>query len=392
MDIAILGAGVAGIATAITLKKKGFSVSVYEQRPKPETIGAGVVLWPNASFVIDQLGLTEQISAIAGQPKEMARFTDKGEKLGAIDIEALDRHMGYTSYSILRRDLQDVLLEELKRNQIEIRYDHRVSGFRSLAEGRTAVVFEHGLTINPDLIIGADGRMRSVAREYVLGDNSPVYQGFINWIGTVETEQPILTEENVFDFWGQGERFGIVPISDRKLYWGAAATCKQALKTGPLDDKAELKARFNRWPDPIRQIIEQTALADIRAIYVHDHDPVSRWHKDNVLLIGDAAHAPLPTSGQGACQALEDAWVLAEHLNRQSEDLETQLTGFTQQRFHKTSAITHGARSLARSLFDEDRKNIQQRNESAKEMDYQAMADGMAKGWGSGLPLGASEN
>ena len=101
-------------------------------------------------------------------------------------------------------------------------------------------------------------------------------------------------------------------------------------------------AIFNNqgWPGPIPTIIEGTPESAINKIFVHDHEPITVWHRDNVLLLGDSAHAPLPTSGQGACQAMEDAWHLARCLQDHPDSLQEAFQSYTALRLKKTSAIT----------------------------------------------------
>ena len=111
------------------------------------------------------------------------------------------------------------------------------------------------------------------------------------------------------------------------------------------------------------------------------------WHKDNVLVIGDAAHAPLPTSGQGACQALEDAWHLAELLGTYDGNIDSVFSEFTKVRFQKTTTITMGARKFASSLFNTDPEFCFQRNQNSMSTDFDTVVSGMARGWSSGLPL-----
>jgi 2-polyprenyl-6-methoxyphenol hydroxylase-like FAD-dependent oxidoreductase len=120
---------------------------------------------------------------------------------------------------------------------------------------------------------------------------------------------------------------------------------------------------------------------------VHDHDPIKVWHKDNVVLLGDAAHSALPTSGQGACQALEDAWHLAKYLADSANTIDQAFALYTQIRQAKTTAITMGGRALATSIFNPDSKACKYRDEKSKQTDYQQMVIAMAKGWSSGLPL-----
>ncbi|MBD1583951.1 FAD-dependent monooxygenase [Pseudoalteromonas sp. S16_S37] len=118
-----------------------------------------------------------------------------------------------------------------------------------------------------------------------------------------------------------------------------------------------------------------------------DHGPIDTWYKDNVLLIGDAAHAPLPTSGQGACQALEDAWHLANCFSSHPFDIAAIFKQFNTLRVAKTTNITMMGRQLAKSIFNSTPDYCKQRNERAKNTDLSAMVNAMASGFGSGLPL-----
>lgn len=386
MDVIILGAGVGGVTSAIALSRKGYKVRIFDRTETSSQIGAGVVLWPNASFVLQELGVLDKIALVSGQPTRMQRFDQYGDELGYLDICLLNQHMGLPSYSILRRDLQEILLSELSRLGVEVEYQHTAIEILSAANGKARVRFNNGLELQPDLIIGADGRMRSVARKYVHEDNTPIYQGFINWIGVLESSQAMFSDPYVSDYWGVGERFGIVPINPHKCYW-AGGKASEHIEVSTDSAKDELMAIFKTWPEPITQIIQNSDTQSMNKIHVHDHDPIDTWHRDTVILIGDSAHAPLPTSGQGACQAMEDAWHLGNALDTFPQDLNQALTHFTQLRRDKTHSITYAARNLANSLFNQDSEYCLQRNEQSRILDYTAMAQGMAKGWGQGLPL-----
>ncbi|NQY65110.1 MAG: FAD-dependent monooxygenase [Alteromonadaceae bacterium] len=152
--------------------------------------------------------------------------------------------------------------------------------------------------------------------------------------------------------------------------------------------KNELNNRFKHWPQPIATIIiNKTPISSINKIYVHDHNPIKFWSKNNVLLIGDAAHAPLPTSGQGACQALEDAWHLANCLMESDGEINQALSHFNKLRSAKTTGIIMGGRQLAKSIFNNDPIYCQQRNLASINTDFQSAVMGMAKGWANGLPI-----
>ena len=111
MEIGILGGGIAGLSVALALSKQGYSPRVYERRAGPATMGAGVTLWPNAGFVLEELGLLQDIAAVGGRPVAMHRQDAAGNSLGGIDIALLDQIMGHPTHTILRRDLQAALLD-----------------------------------------------------------------------------------------------------------------------------------------------------------------------------------------------------------------------------------------------------------------------------------------
>ena len=385
--IAILGAGVGGVTIAIALIQRGYKISIFERTPEPAHIGAGIVVWPNASFVLSEMGLLSKIAALAGRPEKMQRMSAQGEDLGYIDITALDKRMGFSSYAILRRDLQSVLLGELSRQGVEVLYDHSVSSIVADGHGKTTINFKNGLQLKPDIVIGADGRMKSIARQFVNGNNKPIYQGFINWIGVYESDANIVNEMSVFDVWGIGERFGVVPITKNKVYW-AGAKVQEIIDPAELSsNKEELSSIFHSWPNPIPDIIRKTPELLIKKIFVHDHDPIATWYKDNVILIGDSAHASLPTSGQGACQAMEDAWHLANYLQAYPSSIQVAFETFSETRREKTATIIYAARSFAASLFNRDAEFCRQRNAQSKLTDYFAVVESMARYWGQGLPI-----
>ncbi|EKS9796663.1 MULTISPECIES: FAD-dependent oxidoreductase [Burkholderia] len=392
MDIAILGAGVAGMSTALALGRQGHRIRLYERRPSETTMGAGVVLWPNAGFVLEQLGLLPDIVEVSGHLRAMRCMDRDGTPFKRVDIGELDRYMGFPTRSILRRDLQAVLARHVAAHDIEVCFGHCATAIDTGTDGRTVVHFDNGVAITPDLAIGADGRMNSVARRYVVGNATPVYQGFVNWIGVAQSDVPLVDDVSIFDYWGQRERFGIVAVDRHRMYWAAARAEAEiddndsnSDAAAPDDPGRLLERLFDGWPAPIADVMRATPPGSIAKIRVHDLDPVDVWHRGNVLLIGDAAHAPLPTSGQGACQALEDAWHLArcldEHGKGNGSDLDAALASFTLRRSRKTTAITLRAREFARRLFGNDT------HEAAQEVDPIAEIEALANAWGAGLPM-----
>jgi 2-polyprenyl-6-methoxyphenol hydroxylase-like FAD-dependent oxidoreductase len=384
-EIAILGAGVCGLTTAIALHQKGFkSIIIYERRKTAVTIGAGLVLWANASKILDKLSLLEKVRNVGGKLKEMQRWSESEEFLGAISINEINSNIGSTSYSISRIDFQKILLQKAEELNIPIYYNHKAS-LLSNQGNSTSITFENNIKINADIIIGADGRMNSVARQYVNGNNTPIYQNFVNWIGLLESDKPIFLENNVLDFWGCGERFGIVPINKYNGYWsgGKYLPLNSSLKN--RNNKTQLIKLFGSWSPKIKEVIQSTKEESIKYIEVFDHNPIPKWHKNNVCLIGDSAHSALPTSGQGACQAIEDAWHFATILEK-SKTTEDAFSEFQKIRFEKTTTITMAGRDFAKSVFNKDLMFCEQRNENAKTTNYKTASQNIAKLWSKNLP------
>ena len=388
MNIAILGGGIAGVSSAIALKQKGFDVTVYERNQSESNIGAGIVIWPNASYVLDQLDILKEIKKVSGYPSAMQRISNVGDNLGSINIEEINNRMGYPSLSILRCDFQAILVSKLNSLGINIKYGYEITEIQE-EQNTVNIHFKNGENTTTDIILGADGRMSSVARKYVTGHNKPIYQGFINWIGVFESEKKVFEEIVVKDYWGTGKRFGIVPISQNKAYWAGGVVAKEIGTREPAIYKKELNKIFSNWAGLVNEVLSGTPQSKINKIYVHDHNPTEVWHKKNLIIIGDSAHAPLPTSGQGACQALEDAWHLANCLAEHSSNLDYAFSQFTKLRLEKTTGIINAGRGLASSIFNSDKEYCKVRNENSRNTDYLQVAKAMAKGWSRGLPINA---
>jgi len=385
MRAGILGGGIAGLGAAIALRLAGHDVHVFERRHDEGGFGAGVVCWPNAAFVLRELGV--EIEPVAGRPRAMRRLDDEGRELGALDLRGLNERLGHPSLSVLRRDLHARLLRRARELGARVHFGREVVGLEQVEPGRARARFADGSACAPELLLGAEGRMRSLARTYVNGSSAPIYQNFVNWIGVYAEEGGLSFAPEVHDYWGVGERFGLVPVSERVAYWaGGAARVDVQPRVPGGELREQLLERFGDWPDPIPAVIEGTPTAALREVYVYDHEPLDTWRRDNVLLIGDAAHAALPTSGQGACQALEDAWHLARSL-AESESLAAACAAFEAQRQAKVRGIQVAGRRLAGAIFATDPAACAQRNAEARRTDYDAAVAGMAAFWGSGLPL-----
>jgi len=196
------------------------------------------------------------------------------------------------------------------------------------------VRLDDGTKVHTDLLVGADG-LRSRVRAQMVADGEPLYAGYTSWRGVAAAAE-LLPGAETSETWGRGARFGIVPIGHGEVYWFAVAAAPPG--GADTDVKAELLQRYRGWHAPIQELISATPADRIVRTDITDRPPISRWVDGRVALLGDAAHPMTPNLGQGGCQAIEDAVVLAECLSGHS-DLPAALAEYQTRRVPRANGI-----------------------------------------------------
>jgi 2-polyprenyl-6-methoxyphenol hydroxylase-like FAD-dependent oxidoreductase len=326
----IVGGGIAGLSTAIGLHRNGWQVTVLEQAREFRPVGAGVVLQANGLRCLDVLGLGAAVRQ-GGRPDiSGGTRTADGRWLARIEAGRLEQVLGTPAYGIHRAVLHEILLHALPK-EVEVRTDTRVTDVT--AEGDVVHQGPAGtVRITADLVVGADG-IRSAVRNKLWPGRDPVAVGVTAWRGIAP---PWRGDLDVAISWGRGAEFGIVPLSDGRIYWYAAAN------TVPGTATSEVDARFLGWHEPIPALIAATPTV-IRDDLACLDEPLPTYVKGKVVLLGDAAHAMTPHLGQGANQALEDAVVLAHVAGRPDG-----LAAFDRQRRPRTQQVARASRTIGR--------------------------------------------
>ena len=339
MRIAIIGAGIGGLSLAIALRVHGLQAPVYERAAVLEPVGAGITLWPNAIRALRELGVADSVID-RGQRIDRGHLRDdRGRVIATSNPGEIEARFGEPTIAIHRAELHDILLSALPEDSI--RLDHSCS----TADPETGEVeFTNGRSVRADLIVGADG-IHSVVRRVIRPDLQPRYSGYAAWRGVVEAPEHVRSGISG-ESWGRGQRFGIVPIDSRRIYWFATANVSEGRRLTSNESRTELLNRFAGWHTPIADLIGRTAPDALLYNDLHDLEPSRNWSKGSIVLLGDAIHATTPNLGQGACMAIESAVVLARRLAEQPQSIPQALQRYEQERSERVKWITNQSRQI----------------------------------------------
>lgn len=338
MKAIIIGGGIGGLCSAIALQQAGINVAVYEQADSPRAAGAGLTLWPNAVRALRRLDATDAIATQHAQLRGGIHRRD-GLTLAVLDRARLAQRYGAPTVAVHRADFMQALTA---RAGPVVHYGTRLLRYEQDESGITAL-FADGSTASADLLVGADG-IHSTVREQLQPASRPIYRGYPAWRGVVAFDHArfgVLWGES----WGRGARFGSVPLSDERVYW--FATVNRPANLPPANHKTFLHSVFGAWHQPIGDLIAATPPEAILYNDIADLEPLPSWIDGRAVLLGDAAHAMTPNMGQGACQAIEDAVVLAQAL-RDRQPLATALADYQERRLAHTSKVMLRSRTIGR--------------------------------------------
>lgn len=310
MRIAVVGAGIGGLAAARALIADGHEVACYERADALRTSGSALTLWSNGTAVLHALGVPYDDLGAPIDMLSMRRGTD-GRTLMDIDVARAAVRYGYPHRSTPRRDLIARLADGLPPDTLH--FGRRAVAVEQGPE-RAEVRFADGSTAAADLVIGADGT-RSVVRDLVFGADPTRPAGWATWQGLTPVDVETTYSRRGLMVMGPEGMCGLLPAGNGLLQWWFDRPW-DADAPQPQSVTAMLKERYGHWASPVAETL---AAADDDHIEFFAHrrqKPVRGWSRGRVTLLGDAAHTMPPTVAQGANQALEDAWALARALRR----------------------------------------------------------------------------
>ncbi|OBG39468.1 FAD-dependent oxidoreductase [Mycolicibacter heraklionensis] len=316
--IGVVGAGIAGLATAIGLQRRGHDVTVVEQRTDTSS-GAGISIWPNALAALDRLGLGDEVRAAGGRITAGAARWYDGSWLRRPAAERMVRALGEPLVVVQRSLLRDILTDALTAGSLH--YGLAATDVTMAGDG-VALQLSDDTVITFDAVVGADG-IHSVLARHLNGPLRRRYVGYTAWRGIAAYAlDPDLAGETM----GPGIETGHVPMGPDLTYWFATERVPEGQRA-PEGELAYLRAKFARWCEPIPSMLAATAPADVLRDDLYDRGAARHWARGPIVLVGDAAHPMRPHLGQGGCQGLEDAAILAEFVD-QAPDLPTAFARF----------------------------------------------------------------
>lgn len=338
--IVVIGAGIAGLATAVALQQRGHDITLVEERTDTSS-GAGISIWPNALAALDDIGLGDPVRQAGGRITAGAARWRDGSWLRRPESQLIVTSLGESLVVIRRSALTSILASALSEGTV--RAGVAAEALAVTADG-VRVRLADSTVLEAEAVVGADGTHSMVAR-HLNGPLRNTYVGYTAWRGVAHCRiDPELAGETL----GPAVEFGHVPMGEHDTYWFATEPVPEAT-TAPQGELAYLRERFASWAQPIPEILASTDPAGVLRNDLYDRDEARQWSRGPVVTVGDAAHPMRPHLGQGGCQGLEDAAILARFLDG-DDDIAAAFARFVAFRRPRVRSLVRESRFIGRVM------------------------------------------
>ena len=304
--VSIIGAGISGLTAGICLSKKNIPSVIYERNSAISDVSAGINLSPNATNLLQNIGVLEDLISLSHQPSKVVFRDHKGKKISSYELNRGDEKY----LTLNRKRLIGVLYDKYKELGGKIVFKNNVEDLKN--NDITSI----DKSFDAELIFGCDG-IKSSLRTRKFESVPPFFSGFIAWRSIKESSHPFEKNngEDINFYLGPNSHIVTYPIGE-KTY---SATCiiksSDWLEESWVSEgtKGQFQSDFKDWNSELL-----TYLADSKLYKwgIFQRPPLESFSNDNIFLLGDSAHAMVPFLGQGSCLAIEDSYCLAEILNK----------------------------------------------------------------------------
>ncbi|MEM5316399.1 alpha/beta hydrolase fold domain-containing protein [Paraburkholderia sp. JHI869] len=363
MKIVIAGGGIGGLTTALALLHHGIEPIVLERAPQLTEVGAGVQIAANGTIVLRELGLEQAVASVATVPAGFDYLElSTGRRLyyAPLGKEAEARY-GALLYNIHRADLIDLLAKALPPGVVRLGAECESV---SQDDESAWVTLKSGEVIRGDVVIGADG-IHSAVRTALRGPEEKQFANILMWRSLIPADRleglnlPVAGNNwfgigrNIVSYWVRKDLYSILA--------SVPATEVSRESWTQSGDVEQLRRSFEDCEPTVQKMLAQVDDAFITGMY--HRDPIESWTTGRIALLGDAAHAMVPYLAQGACQSIEDAWVLATCLKRHGRaGVQDALLEYERRRQPRTKRIQAGARYVVDWAHEPDAARVRQRN------------------------------
>jgi FAD-dependent urate hydroxylase len=376
LKVVIIGAGMGGLTTAIALRQAGYEVEIYDRVSQLRPAGAGISLWSNGVKVLNRLGLNKEIAAIGGQMDRVTYYSQMGEKLTDFSLQPLVDCVGQRPYPVARTDLQSMLLDVFGAENVQL--NSKCVAVEQDADSVTAI-FEDGRKATGDVLVAADGT-HSITRSYVLGHAvERRYVGYVNWNGLVPASEDLAPKDSWVIYVGEHKRASMMPVGGDRFYFFFDVPLPKGTVSSPETYREELGSFFKGWADPVQTLIQRLDPFKTNRVEIHDIEPLTTLVRDRVALLGDAGHSTAPDLGQGGCQAIEDALVLATYLQTTNISVVDALKRYESARCDRVADVINRARKRSNMTHGKDPEKTQQWYEELKHEDGTDILDAISR-------------
>ncbi|MCP2168526.1 FAD-dependent oxidoreductase [Goodfellowiella coeruleoviolacea] len=357
MKVVIIGAGFGGMACAIWLAEAGHEVELYEQAPEVRTTGNGVLLLPNGTGLLRELGV--DLTGLGARMDSVDGLFRDGTPALKVRLSVIAERFGNPVLVASRGRIAERMAQRLPDGVLRV--GMRCTGIEQIGEGPGSVVvsFADGTQVKADAVIGADGQ-RSVVRTELFGADPARYLGDATWHGITDMPGAFAEGHAVHSIFGDEGICVMHPVGEGRVYWAFELPFSDGdrLPPGAVGDTtslkgegsavANLRARFAHWTAPgLRELLAAMRDADVSVFPHIIHRALPEWGKGPITLVGDAAHVVPPRVGMGLSQALEDAWVLSRALSGPG-DVAARVRGYEQVRIRRVRGMQKAAMALGR--------------------------------------------
>jgi salicylate hydroxylase/6-hydroxynicotinate 3-monooxygenase len=338
LRVAVVGAGLGGLAAAAALRARGNEVRVYEQASRFARIGAGIQMLPNSMKVLRGLGVEEKVRGFAFAPRShLNRRAGDGSVMAELPMP--EARYGAPYLCMHRGDLHDALLSVVPGEVIHL--GKKLAAIENRKQ-KAILKFAGGSTAEADLVVGADG-VHSRLRELILGPEKPINRGRVAYRAVFPSARVGRDLGHSRTKWWGADRHIVIyytTASRDEVYFVTSVPEKQDWVTpeswSAKGDVQELRAAFADFHADVRAVLD--ACPDCHKWAILEREPLERWSEGRVVLLGDACHPMTPYMAQGAATAIEDAAVLARCL-QEFPHVEAALRKYEAHRKPRTSRI-----------------------------------------------------